>query len=97
MCVSPSPCLTCCNVTTAVWGAQGAWRRRHQPPEEPAGPRLSFQPHGMHSAWEAKRAQLHRLDLRALAGLRAVACLGILAAHLMYWVGAAHPVKSEVR
>lgn len=51
----------------------------------------------MHGAWEAKQAQLHRLDLRPLAGLRALACLGILAAHLMYWVGAAHPDKHEVR
>ena len=51
----------------------------------------------MHSALEAKQAQLHRLNLCPLAGLRALACIGILAAHLMYWVAAAHPVKYEVR
>ena len=82
---------------TAAWSAQGARIRRHQPPEDTTGRRLSFEPHGMHGAWEAKRAQLQRLDLRPLGGLRALACLGILAAHLMYWVGAAHPDKHAVR
>ncbi|KAK9819568.1 hypothetical protein WJX81_007717 [Elliptochloris bilobata] len=35
-------------------------------------------------------------DLRATAGLRAVACLGIVIGHMIYWIGLADPDKHKV-
>ncbi len=58
--------------------------------------RLHFQHHGLDVADSAKAAARDRPDLRALAGLRALACLAILAGHLAYWVAAANPDKRKV-
>ncbi|KAK9841795.1 hypothetical protein WJX81_003721 [Elliptochloris bilobata] len=73
-------------------------KRTMQPCGEKGMARLSFQAHSehIHSAWRAKQAKAHHLDLRALAGLRALACLGILVGHLAYWVAAAHADKHKV-
>ena len=57
---------------------------------------LHFQHLGRDTADKAKAAARDGLDLRALAGLRALACLGILAGHLAYWVAAANPDKRKV-
>ena len=58
--------------------------------------RLHFQHPGQDVADSAKAAARDGPDLRALAGLRALACLAILAGHLAYWVAAANPDKRKV-
>jgi len=67
-----------------------------QAPQRMAPLHLHFRHHGRDVANKAKAAARDGPDLRALAGLRALACLGILAGHLAYWVAAANPDKRKV-
>ena len=70
---------------------------RRQLPGDKAETRQRAQQLGrdLEKAWGVEIAA-QQPDLRALAGLRALACLGILAGHLAYWVSAANPDKHQV-